>query len=110
MRDRGRAAPEAWYLDLVFGRDGQAHVTIGDAVEGSYRVAGDEVTVVAPGDTIAARVPLGGASGGTVPLVYGIRRDTPWWRGGAGAPVPLRAWVPSLERERSLPAGAWLHD
>lgn len=109
MRDSARATSATWYLSLSFSGDGTARVVIGDIVEGRYEVAGTEVTVVGAGGTSVARVPLGGPGGRAVPLRYEMRRDTLWWQGGGSTPVPLRAWVPALERERRLPAGAWFH-
>ena len=103
----GAANLRAVYQSLHLGREGRATLRVGDAVEGAYRVAGRELTVVTAGDTAVARVAH--SPGQTAPLVYEMRNDTLWWRGGGGAPVPLRSWIPALERERRLPAGLWRH-
>lgn len=101
--------PEFLMLSFV-GMRNEAQLLMGAKVEGSYVVAGNEVRVVAAGDTRVARVPCGGPGGRTVPLIYEMQRDTLWWRGCTGAPVPVRALVPALGPERRLPTGWWVHD
>lgn len=94
------------FLSLRFDDGGRVSVSVGDVVEGAYRVDGRDVVVIAPGDTGAARIAYGPSR--KAPLIYEMRGDTLWWRGG-DAPVPLASWVSVLERERRLPAGLWRH-
>lgn len=95
------------HQSLHLGTGGRATLSTGDAVDGAYRVTGRELAVIAAGDTAVALVAH--AAGRMAPLLYEMRDDTLWWRGGGAAPVPLRSWVPALERERRLPAGLWRH-
>ena len=69
LRNPADPAPKTTFLSLSLLPSGNALLNVGDAVDGTYRVVGKEVRIIAAGDTGVAWVPLGGGSHATAPLI-----------------------------------------